>query len=107
MPPGGLVRPERLPAPTATRGATAGDDGRKAAYAQHLTADQSRGTPAICRELGDMPASTLYHYLHADGSLKAPGRKLLGTQTRTDGGDPKGPRGDEAVIDRPGARTVA
>jgi hypothetical protein len=26
-----------------------------------------------------MPASTLYHYVQADGSLKAPGRKLLDT----------------------------
>lgn len=39
-------------------------------YAQHLMADQARSIPAICRELDDMPASTLYHYLHADGSLK-------------------------------------
>jgi len=31
----------------------------------------------LCRELGDIPSSTLYHYLHADGSLKEPGRKLL------------------------------
>jgi DNA invertase Pin-like site-specific DNA recombinase len=50
----------------------------KLRYAQHLMADRTRGIPAICRELGEMPASTLYHYLHADGSLKAPGRKLLG-----------------------------
>jgi DNA invertase Pin-like site-specific DNA recombinase len=46
-------------------------------YAQHLMADQTRSIPSICRELGDLPASTLYHYVHADGSLKAPGRKLL------------------------------
>jgi DNA invertase Pin-like site-specific DNA recombinase len=46
-------------------------------YAQHLMADQTRSIPAICHELGDMPASTLYHYLHADGSLKAPARRLL------------------------------
>jgi hypothetical protein len=25
-----------------------------------------------------VPASTLYHYLHADGTLKAPGVRLLG-----------------------------
>ena len=50
----------------------------KLRYAQHLMADRTRSIPAICRELGDMPASTLYHYLHADGSLKAPGRMLLG-----------------------------
>lgn len=46
-------------------------------YAQHLMADQTRSIFAICHELGDMPASTLYHYLHADGSLKAPARRLL------------------------------
>jgi DNA invertase Pin-like site-specific DNA recombinase len=46
-------------------------------YAQHLMADQARSIPQICRELGDMPASTLYHYLHADGTLKQPGRILL------------------------------
>lgn len=46
-------------------------------HAQHLMADQTRSIPAICRELGGMPASTLYHYLHADGLLTAPGRKLL------------------------------
>ena len=44
---------------------------------QHLMADRSRSIPAICRELGGIPSSTLYHYLHADGSLKEPGRKLL------------------------------
>ncbi len=47
-------------------------------YAQHLMADRARSIPSICRELGDVPASTLYHYLHADGTLKAPGLKLLG-----------------------------
>jgi len=47
-------------------------------YAQHLMTDRSRSIPAICRELGDVPASTLYHYLHADGTLKAPGTELLG-----------------------------
>ena len=47
-------------------------------YAQHLMADRERSIPAVCRELGDVPASTLYHYLHADGTLKATGRRLLG-----------------------------
>ena len=42
----------------------------KLRYAQHLMADRSRSIPAICRELGGIPSSTLYHYLHADGSLK-------------------------------------
>ena len=49
----------------------------KLRYAQHLMADRSRSIPAVCRELGDIPSSTLYHYLHADGSLKEPGRQLL------------------------------
>lgn len=47
-------------------------------YAQHLMADRSRSVPSICHELGGVPASTLYHYLHADGTLKAPGLALLG-----------------------------
>ncbi len=47
-------------------------------YAQHLMADRTRSIPAICHELGEVPASTLYHYLHADGTLKATGVKLLG-----------------------------
>ena len=45
--------------------------------ARHLMADQSRSIPDICRELDDMPSSTLYHYLHADGTLKDPSRRLL------------------------------
>jgi DNA invertase Pin-like site-specific DNA recombinase len=49
-------------------------------YAQHLMSDTSRSIPAICRELGEVPTSTLYHYLHADGTLKAPGVKLLGVE---------------------------
>ena len=52
----------------------------KLRFAQHLMGDRERSIPAICRELGTLPASTLYHYLHADGSLKAPGRALLGTE---------------------------
>ena len=75
--------------------------------AQHLMADQSRSIPAICRELGDMAVSTLYHYLQADGALKVPGRKLPGVQTRADGEDPAGPCGDAAAIDKPRARAVA
>jgi DNA invertase Pin-like site-specific DNA recombinase len=47
-------------------------------YAQHLMADRARNIPQICRELGGLPASTLYHYLHADGTLKEPGCRLLG-----------------------------
>lgn len=46
-------------------------------YAQHLMADRTRSIPQICRELGGIPSSTLYHYLHADGTLKEPGCRLL------------------------------
>jgi DNA invertase Pin-like site-specific DNA recombinase len=46
-------------------------------YAQHLMADRTRSIPQICRELGGIPPSTLYHYLHADGTLKEPGCRLL------------------------------
>ena len=49
----------------------------KLRYAQHLMADRERSIPSICKELGNVPASTLYHYLHADGALKEPGQKLL------------------------------
>ena len=54
-------------------------------YAQHLMANSSRSIPSICRELGDVPASTLYHYLHADGTLKGPGVRLLGAITAGEG----------------------
>ncbi len=53
-------------------------------YAQHLMADRERSVPSICRELGGVPASTLYHYLHADGTLKAPGVRLLGAAPAED-----------------------
>ena len=46
-------------------------------YAQHLMADTERSIPSICTELGGIPASTLYHYVRADGALKEPGRRLL------------------------------
>ena len=46
-------------------------------FAQHLMADKTRTIPQICRELGDIPTSTLYHYVHADGTLKDPGQRLL------------------------------
>jgi len=52
-------------------------------YARHLMADKSRSIPAICRELGDVPTSTLYHYLHANGTLKATGIRLLGADMVT------------------------
>lgn len=49
----------------------------KLRYAQHLMADQSRSIPSICKELGDIPSSTLYHYLTAKGELKKTGLKLM------------------------------
>ena len=49
----------------------------KLRYAQNLMADQARSLPNFCHELGGIPTSTLYHYLHADGTLKEPGRRLL------------------------------
>ena len=49
----------------------------KLRYAQHLMADRKRSIPDICKELGGIRPSTLYHYLHADGSLKTAGRDLL------------------------------
>ncbi len=73
-------------------------------YAQHLMTDQARSIPAICRELGDLPASTLYHYVHANGSLKAPGRKLLDTDMPGAGADPaKGASGGTAIVEAPQA----
>ena len=49
----------------------------KLRYAQNLMSDCKRSIPDICRELGDLPASTLYHYLHADRTLKDPAQQLL------------------------------
>lgn len=52
----------------------------KLRYAMHLMADRERSIPSICEELGGMKPSTLYHYLHADGALKTPGRELLDSE---------------------------
>ena len=49
----------------------------KLRYAQSLMTDRTRSIRDICRELGDLPSSTLYHYLYADGTLKGPGLRLL------------------------------
>ncbi len=49
----------------------------KLRYARHLMADPARSIPSICKELGGVRPSTLYHYLHADGALKTVGRELL------------------------------
>lgn len=49
----------------------------KLKYAQHLMTDRNRTMPGICKELGNMPSSPLDHYLHADGSLKEAGKRLL------------------------------
>lgn len=54
----------------------------KLKYAQHLMKDRERSIPDICKELGDMPSSTLYHYVHADGQLKSPGLNLLSSEAR-------------------------
>ena len=58
----------------------------KLRYAQHLMADRERSIPSICAELGGLRPSTLYHYLHADGALKRPGRELLGGGREEGGG---------------------
>ena len=60
-------------------------------HAQRLMADQTRSIAAICRELGGIPASTLSHYLHADGLLTAPGRKLLEADAPTSAVTPSAP----------------
>ena len=49
----------------------------KLKYAQHLMADQTKSIPAICKELGDIPSSTLYHYVTAKGELKKAGVDLI------------------------------
>ena len=56
----------------------------KLRHARHLMADRERSIPSICAELGGLPTSTLYHYLHADGALKRPGRDVLGEGTKED-----------------------
>ncbi len=62
-------------------------------YARHLMADAARSIPSICAELGGMRSSTLYHYLHADGTLKKPGLDLLGgAGDGAEGGRPQAPR---------------
>lgn len=52
-------------------------------YARHLMADSNRSIPDICAALGGIKASTLYHYLYADGSLKTAGRELLNQTGKT------------------------
>ena len=68
-------------------------------HARQLMADQARSIASICRDLGGMPASTLYHYLHADGSLKAPGHKLLEADMPVSAGAPPAPSQDTAPSD--------
>ena len=58
----------------------------KLGYARHLMADSARSIPEICAELGGIRPSTLYHYLHADGALKAPGQALLDSAAKAAGG---------------------
>jgi DNA invertase Pin-like site-specific DNA recombinase len=56
----------------------------KLRYACHLMADSARSIPEICAELGGVRPSTLYHYLHADGSLKTAGHDLLAPWPQSD-----------------------
>ena len=56
----------------------------KLCYARHLMADSTRSIPEICAELGAIRPSTLYHYLHADGTLKTAGQALLGPDRTND-----------------------
>ena len=49
----------------------------KLQYAQYLMQDQTKSIPAICKELGDILSSTLYHYVTAKGELKKAGVDLL------------------------------
>lgn len=52
----------------------------KLRYARHLMADRAQPIASICSELGGNRPSTLYHYLHADDTLKRPGRNLPGDE---------------------------
>ena len=51
-------------------------------YAQSLMADRNRSNPDTCRELGGISTCTIYHCLHANGTLKEPGRRLLSPLAR-------------------------
>lgn len=69
----------------------------KLRYAMHLMADAKRSIPSICEELGGIRPSTLYHYLHADGGLKKPGRDLLdGTDMETASDSASGKQSESA-----------
>ena len=83
-PPEGEGGAARRPGPGEEGRPAPGDDARQAAQARHLMADRERSIPSICAELGGLPTSTLYHYLHADGALKRPGRDVLGEGTKED-----------------------
>ena len=48
-------------------------------------AKRTQAIPDIYRDLDEMPSNTLYHYLHADGTLKEPGGASLGNSTATIG----------------------
>jgi hypothetical protein len=71
-------------------------------FAQHLMADKTRTIPQICRELGDIPSSTLYHYVHADGTLKDPGQRLLVQRHERRGSAPGAPAARDRLRTRPG-----
>jgi DNA invertase Pin-like site-specific DNA recombinase len=75
--------------------------------AQQLMADRTRSIPSICRDLGNLPTSTLYHYLHPDGALKEPGRKLLAPEHRArDAAFSAGSPEDLPLADRARMQTV-
>ena len=47
----------------------------KLRYAQKLMADRTPSIPEICHELGDIPTSTLYHYLERPISVRVRAKK--------------------------------
>lgn len=49
--------------------------------ARRLATDWTRSIPTVCQELGNLPASALYHYFASDGTLNDPGHRLLGAWT--------------------------
>ena len=57
----------------------------KLRYATHLMSDSTRSIPDVCKELGGIRPSTLYHYVHADGSLKTSGHDLLEKTKKEEG----------------------
>ena len=79
----------------------------KLRYIQNSMAGQSRSIRTICRELENLPASNLHHYLHRAGSLKAPERELLGSDERGGTVPLAGSSGDLALSEPPRTHAVA